>query len=53
MVGVGRDLWRSSSATTLLKQVHLEQVAQGRIQTDHLKDFSKQIQNQLYLLNFY
>ena len=28
MVGVGRDLWRSSSPTSLLKQVHLEQPVQ-------------------------
>jgi len=32
MVGAGRDLWRSSSPTPLLKQVHLEQAAQDCIQ---------------------
>jgi len=32
MVGVARDLWRSSSPTTLLKQFHLEQVAQDLVQ---------------------
>jgi len=32
MVGVGRDLWGSSSPTPLLKQGHLEQVAQDRVQ---------------------
>jgi len=32
MVGVGRNLWRSSSPTPLLKQVYLEQGAQDHIQ---------------------
>jgi len=32
MVGVGRDLWGSSSPTPLPKQMHLEQVTQYRIQ---------------------
>jgi len=32
MVGVGRDLWRSSSPTPLPKLVHLEQAAQDLIQ---------------------
>ena len=32
MVGVGRDLWRSASPTQLLKQDHLEQVSQNRVQ---------------------
>jgi len=32
MVGVGSDLWRSSSSTLLPKQVHLQQAAQGHIQ---------------------
>jgi len=32
MVGVGRDLCGSSSPTPLLKQGHLEQVAQDLIQ---------------------
>jgi len=31
IVGVGRDLWRSSSPTPLLKQGHLQQAAQDRI----------------------
>jgi len=30
--GVGSDLWRSSSPTPLLKQVHLDQVAKDCIQ---------------------
>jgi len=34
MVGVGRDLCRSSSPTPLLKQGHLEQTAQDFIQVD-------------------
>jgi len=32
MVGVGRDLWGSSSPTPLPKQVHLEQAAQDLVQ---------------------
>jgi len=32
MVGVGRDLWGSSSPTPLLKQGHLEQAAQDLVQ---------------------
>ena len=32
MLGVGRDLWGSSSAIPLPKQGHLEQVAQDHIQ---------------------
>jgi len=32
MVGVGRDLCGSSSVHALLKQVHLEQVAQSLVQ---------------------
>jgi len=32
MVGVGRDLWGSSSPTPLLKQGHLQQAAQDLIQ---------------------
>ena len=32
MVGVGKDLWRSSSPTPLLKQGHLEQAAQDCVQ---------------------
>jgi len=32
MVGFGRDLWKSSSPTPMLKQVHLEQTAQDCIQ---------------------
>ena len=32
MVGIGRDLWRSSSPTPLLEQDHLEHVAQDRVQ---------------------
>ena len=32
MVGVGRDLWGSSSSTPLLKQVDLQQAAQDHIQ---------------------
>ncbi|GAB0189303.1 translation initiation factor IF-2-like [Grus japonensis] len=31
-IGFGRDLWRSSSPTLLLKQDHLEQVAQDHVQ---------------------
>lgn len=31
-VGVGRDLWRYSSPTPMLKQVHLEQVGHNHIQ---------------------
>jgi len=39
MVGVGRDLWRSSSAIPLPKQGHLEQAAQDLVQTsfEHLQ----------------
>ena len=33
IVEVGRDLWRSSGPTTLLKQGHLEQVVQDCVQT--------------------
>lgn len=33
MAGVGRDLLRSSSPTSLPKQVHLKQVGEERIQT--------------------
>ncbi|PKU49544.1 hypothetical protein llap_97 [Limosa lapponica baueri] len=36
MVGVERDLWRSSSPTFLPKQVHLKQVAQDHIQVSHV-----------------
>jgi len=32
MFGVGRDLWGSSSPTTLLKRGHLEQAALDRVQ---------------------
>jgi len=32
MVGVGRDLWGSSSPTPLPKQGHLEQAAQNLVQ---------------------
>jgi len=32
MVWVGRDLWRSSSPTSLPKQVHLQQAAQDLVQ---------------------
>ena len=32
MVGVGRDLWRSSTPAPLLNQDHLEQVAQDHVQ---------------------
>jgi len=32
MVGAGRELWRSSSPTHLLKQVHLQQAAQDHVQ---------------------
>ena len=32
MVGVGRDLWRSSCPTPLLEQGHLEQGAQEHVQ---------------------
>ena len=32
MVGVGRNLWRSSSPTSLLKQDHLEQAALDHVQ---------------------
>jgi len=32
MVGVGRNLWRSSSPTPLLKQGHLKQVSQDLVQ---------------------
>jgi len=32
MVGVGTDLWRSSAPTTLLKQGHVEPVAQDHSQ---------------------
>jgi len=32
MVGVGRDLWGSSSPTPLLKQGHLQQAAQDLVQ---------------------
>jgi len=32
MAEIGRDLWISSSPMPLLKQVHLEQVAQDHIQ---------------------
>jgi len=32
MVGVGRDLWVSSSPTPLPKQGHLERAAQDRVQ---------------------
>ena len=32
MVGVGRDLWGSSSPTTLPKQGHLQQAAQYLVQ---------------------
>jgi len=32
MVAIGKDLWRSSSPTPLLKQEHLEQVAQDCVQ---------------------
>lgn len=31
MAEVERDLWKSSSSTPLLKQVHLEQIAQGYV----------------------
>jgi len=34
MVGVGRDLWRSSSPIPLPKQVHLEQAAQYLVQAE-------------------
>jgi len=33
IVGVGRDLWRSLSTTTSVKQVHLEQAVQDCVQT--------------------
>jgi len=33
MIAVGRDLWRSSGPTFLLKQGCLELVAQGHVQT--------------------
>ena len=33
MAEVGRDLWRSSAPTTLLKQGHLQLVAQDHVQT--------------------
>ena len=32
MVEVGRDLWRSSGPTSLLKQGHLELVVQDQVQ---------------------
>jgi len=32
MVGVARDLWRSSYPTSLLKQGHLKLVAQDHVQ---------------------
>jgi len=32
MVDIGRDLWRSFGPTALLKQGHLEQVAQDHVQ---------------------
>jgi len=32
MVGVGRDLWESSSSTSLSKQGHLQQAAQDLVQ---------------------
>ena len=34
MVEVGRDLWRSSGPTSLLKQGHLKLVAQDHVQMD-------------------
>lgn len=33
---VGRDLWRPSVLTPLIKQGHLEQVAQDHVQTANL-----------------
>jgi len=38
MVGVGRDLWGSSSPTPLLKQGHLQQAAQDLVQADREGD---------------
>jgi len=35
MVGVGRDLWRSSTLTPLLQQVHLKQAAQDFVQAGY------------------
>lgn len=34
MAGVGRGLWRPSDPTSLLKQAHLELVAQDYVQED-------------------
>jgi len=35
MVGVGRDLWTSSTPTPLPKQRHLKQVAQDHVQAGY------------------
>jgi len=41
MLGVGRDLWGSSSPTPLPKHVHLKQAAQNLIQVKQEKDTSQ------------
>lgn len=45
MVGVGRNLWRLSSPAALLKQAHLEQVAQGCVQTGFVSLQRKRLHN--------
>lgn len=42
MVGVGKQLWRSPSPTPVLKEAHLEEVAQ-----DHVRAGFEYLQRQL------
>lgn len=41
MAGVGRDLWRPSDPTSLLKQAHLQPVSQDLVQEDFVEYYRK------------